>query len=110
MTNVTAASTWSPELPPELRDALAAAEQAGAEAAKTDTAIAATREQLASVQADLERARAALAASESETALTGGQADRQARKALVAPRRGRVHLRSPRWAGGPEAERHRHGD
>jgi hypothetical protein len=110
MTNETAASTWSPELTPELRDALAAAEQAGADAAKIDNAITTTREQLATANAELEHARAALAASESETALTGGQADRQARKALVAPRRGRVHLRSPRWAGGPEAERHRHGD
>ena len=86
MTNATPASKWSPEFTPELRNALAAAEQAGAEAAKIDTAITTTREQLATANAELEHARATLAASESETALTGGQADRQARKALVAAR------------------------
>jgi hypothetical protein len=71
---------------PELRDALATAERAAAEAARIDAAIAATRDQLTAAGAELERTRATLAATEAESALAGSAADRQARKSLIAAR------------------------
>lgn len=86
MKNPTDASNWTPEISWTLRDALEKATQAATESARIDAAITATRDQLASAEAELERARATLAASESETALTGGQVDRPARKALIGAR------------------------
>jgi hypothetical protein len=83
-TKTNAAPAWSPELNPELRDALATAERAAAETARIDAALAATRTQLTAAEAEREQARAMLA--DSESALDGGPADRQARKALIAAR------------------------
>jgi len=86
MTNPNAAPSWTPELSPELRDAVAAAERAAGESARIEAALAATRTQLAAAEAELDEARATLAASESGSALDGGPADRQARTALIAAR------------------------
>ncbi len=86
MTNLNVAPAWTPELSPELRDAVAAAERAAGEAARIDAALAATRTRLTAAEAELDEARATLAASESGSALDGGRADRQARKTLIAAR------------------------
>jgi chromosome segregation ATPase len=85
-TKLNAAPAWSPELNPELRDALATAERAAADTARIEAAIAATRDQLTAAGAELERTRTALAATEAESALAGSAADRQARKSLIAAR------------------------
>jgi len=85
-TKLNAAPAWSPELNPELRDALATAERAATDAARIDATIAATRDQLTAAGAELERTRTTLAATEAESALAGSAADRQARKSLIAAR------------------------
>lgn len=86
MTKLNAAPAWSPELSPQLRDALATAERAATEAARIDAVIAAARDQFTAAGAELECTRVALATAESESALAGGPADRQARKSLIAAR------------------------
>lgn len=86
MTNPNSAPAWTPELSPELRDAISAAERAAGEAARIEAALAATRTQLTAAEAELDEARATLAASESGSVLDGGPADRQARKVLIAAR------------------------
>jgi hypothetical protein len=85
-TKLNAAPDWSPELSPELRDALATAERAAGDTARIDATLAITRDQLTAANAELEHTHAALATVEAESALAGGAADRQTRKALIAAR------------------------